>query len=183
MHFTETELPGVWTIDPTPHRDERGQFMRAWCANEFTAHGIDFVPVQANLGSSRQAGQVRGMHYQASPHEEAKLVRCTRGTVFDVCVDLRPGSATFGRWFGTELSAKNGRMLYVPPLCAHGYQTVEDESDVHYMTSAFYAADAARGLRYDDPTVAVRWPLAPLGISEQDAGWPFLEDLKRLVPK
>ena len=175
MRFIECAVPGAWTIDPTPHADERGRFMRAWCADEFAAHGIEFVPVQANMGASRRAGTLRGLHYQVQPHPEAKLVRCTRGGVFDVLVDLRPGSATFSRWCGVELTAENGRMLYVPPLCAHGYQTLEDESEIYYLTSAFYAPDAVRGLRYDDPTVAIRWPLPPVALSDQDSRWPHLE--------
>lgn len=175
MRFTECAVPGAWSIDPTPHADERGRFMRAWCAEEFAAHGIEFVPVQANMGASRHAGTLRGLHYQVSPHLEAKLVRCTRGRVFDVLVDLRPGSPTFGRWCGAELTAENGRMLYVPPLCAHGYQTLEDESEIYYLTSALYAPDAVRGLRFDDPTVAIRWPLPPVALSDQDSRWPHLE--------
>jgi dTDP-4-dehydrorhamnose 3,5-epimerase len=151
--------------------------MRAWCVNEFAAQGIEFVPLQANMGLSRLAGTVRGLHYQAPPHDEAKLARCTRGTIFDVLVDLRPGSATCGSWFGTTLSADNGRMLYVPRGCAHGYQTLEDGSEIYYLTSAVYAPDAVRGLRFDDPTVGVQWPLPPQAVSEQDLHWPFLEPM------
>jgi dTDP-4-dehydrorhamnose 3,5-epimerase len=149
--------------------------MRAWCVNEFAAQGIEFVPLQANMGLSRLAGTVRGLHYQAAPHEEAKLARCTRGSIFDVLVDLRPASTTYGSWFGTMLSADNGRMLYVPRGCAHGYQTLEDGSEIYYLTSAVYAPDAVRGLRFDDPTVGVKWPLPPQAVSEQDLRWPFLE--------
>jgi len=174
MRFTECEVSGAWTIDPSPHADARGRFMRAWCANEFADRGIAFVPVQANMGLSAQPGTVRGLHYQVAPHQEAKLVRCTRGSVFDVLVDLRPGSATFGRWCGAELTAINGRMLYLPPLCAHGYQTLEPESEIYYLTSAFYAPQAVRGLRFDDPTVGIPWPLPPAAMSEQDARWPYL---------
>jgi dTDP-4-dehydrorhamnose 3,5-epimerase len=175
MRFTEAPIAGVWTIDPAPHPDERGWFARAWCAREFAAQGIAFVPVQANAGFSRQAGTVRGMHYQVAPHLEAKLMRCTRGAVFDVVVDLRPDSGTFGRWFGTELTAAGGRMLYVPEHCAHGYQALEDGSEICYLTSAFYAPDAVRGLRFDDPSVAIRWPLPPRAVSPQDRGWPYLD--------
>jgi dTDP-4-dehydrorhamnose 3,5-epimerase len=110
-----------------------------------------------------------------APHEEAKLMRCTRGRVFDVLVDLRPGSATFGQWYGTELSAANARMLFIPPLCAHGYQTLEDDSEIYYLASAVYAPAASRGLRYDDPTVGIRWPLPVSALSEQDGKWPHLE--------
>ncbi len=183
MFFTETSVPGAWTIDPALHADERGRFFRAWCIEEFAAHGIDFVPLQANMGTSRWTGTVRGLHYQLQPHQEAKLVRCTRGAVFDVLVDLRPGSPTSGRWLGVELTAENARMLYVPPLCAHGYQTLTDEAEVLYMTSAVYAPAAVRGVRFDDPAVGVRWPLAVRAVSEQDRGWPLLHaNEDRLTP-
>ncbi len=174
MHFTQTPISGSWTIDPTPHLDDRGRFMRSWCTDEFRAHGIAFVPVQANMGLSTRKGTLRGMHYQVEPHGEAKLMRCTRGTIFDVLVDLRPDSKTYGQWFGVELSAENGRMLYIPPLCAHGYQTLEDNTEIYYMTSARYAPSSARGLRFDDSTVGVRWPLQPISMSEQDRNWPLL---------
>jgi dTDP-4-dehydrorhamnose 3,5-epimerase len=174
VRFTPCAIAGAWTVDPTPHVDERGRFMRAWCADEFAAQGIEFVPVQANMGRSAQAGTVRGLHYQVAPHEEAKLMRCTRGAVFDVLVDLRPDSTTYGRWYGTELSAENGRMLYVPPLCAHGYQTLEDGAEIYYLTSTVYAPAAVRGLRFDDPTVAIHWPLSPVAVSDQDRRWPYL---------
>lgn len=174
MHFTETPIAGAWTIDPAPHADHRGRFMRAWCTDELSAHGIEFTPVQANMGLSIEAGTVRGLHYQVAPHLEAKLVRCTRGSVFDMLVDLRPGSPTYGRWFGTELTADNARMLFVPPMCGHGYQTLEPNSEIYYLTSARYAPSAVRGLRFDDPTVAVRWPLPPAVVSDQDMKWPFL---------
>jgi dTDP-4-dehydrorhamnose 3,5-epimerase len=175
MRFTEGSLAGVWTIELAPHVDERGWFARAWCADEFAAHGITFAPVQANAGFSGRAGTVRGMHYQVAPHLEAKLVRCTRGVVFDVAIDLRPGSGTFGRWYGTELTAAEGQMLYVPEHCAHGYQTLEDDSEVYYLTSAFYAAGAVRGVRFDDPAVGIRWPLPPVAVSPQDRQWPDLQ--------
>lgn len=175
MQFIESNIPGAWVVDPTPHDDSRGRFMRAWCVDEFAAHGIAFVPLQANMGLSRRRGTLRGLHYQVLPHPEAKLMRCTRGRIFDVLVDLRPGSPTFGRWTSAELSAENGRMLYIPALCAHGYQTLEDDAEIYYLTSAVYAPDSARGLRYDDPTVGIRWPLPPVALSDQDARWPFLE--------
>ncbi len=182
MHFTRCLIPDAWIIDPAPHVDERGRFFRAWCIEEFAAQGIRFVPLQANMGSSHRAGTMRGLHYQVAPHEEAKLARCTRGRVFDVLVDLRPGSPTLGKWFGVELSAENGRMLYVPPMCAHGYLTLEDEADVLYMTSAIYAPKAVRGVRYDDPAIGVEWPMEIASVSEQDLRWPLLgaEDLESL---
>jgi dTDP-4-dehydrorhamnose 3,5-epimerase len=175
MHFTETAVAGVWIIDPSPHRDDRGRFMRAWCSREFEEHGIHFLPVQANMGFSVSAGTIRGMHFQVAPALEAKLVRCTRGSAFDVAVDLRPGSASCGQWTGTELSAENGRMLYVPEQCAHGFESLEDNTEVLYMTSAFYTPEAVRGVRFDDPAFDIQWPVAATVVSEQDRNWPLFE--------
>ena len=175
MRFTNTDLSGVKVIDPSPHQDDRGRFMRAWCTHEFAEHGLDFSPVQANMGFSVKKGTVRGMHFQQAPALEAKLVRCTKGSMFDVALDLRPGSQTFGKWYGTELSAENGRMLFVPELCAHGYQTLEDDTDMYYLTSAFYTPDTARGARFDDPFFAIEWPLVATFVSEQDRNWPLMK--------
>lgn len=174
MRFAETSLGGARIIDPNPHQDARGRFMRAWCAREFMEQGINFQPVQANLGFSVKAGTVRGLHFQEAPALESKLVRCTRGSLFDVVVDLRTDSPTFAKWYGTMLSADNGRMLFVPERCAHGYQTLEENTEIHYMTSAYYAPDSARGVRFDDPFFAIEWPLAPTSISEQDRTWPLM---------
>src|SRR5262249_43379800 len=135
MRFTEISLKGVWVIDPEPLEDDRGRFMRAWCASEFADHGLDFLPVQANMGYSLRKGTVRGMHFQEEPALEAKLMRCTRGAIFDVVIDLRPKSPSFGEWCGVELSAENGRMLYVPEHCSHGYQSLEECTEIYYMTS------------------------------------------------
>jgi len=175
MRFIETGIPGAVVIDPTPHQDERGRFMRAWCAREFAEHGISFAPVQANLGFSIHQGTLRGVHFQVPPALEAKLVRCTKGSMFDVVLDLRPGSPTYGQWFGTELSAQNGRMLYLPEHCAHGYQTLEDNTEMYYMASEFYTPSAARGVRFDDPEFHIQWPLSPSVMSEQDRNWPLVE--------
>ena len=175
MRFTETAIVGAWVIDPTPHVDERGRFMRAWCAREFEAQGIRFVPVQASMGFSVHRGTVRGLHYQDASAPEAKLVRCTRGAMFDLVFDRREDSPTCGKWFGVELTAENGRMLYLPELCAHGYQTLEENTEMHYMASAFYAPDAARGMRYDDPAFGIAWPLPVAAVSEQDRRWPLAE--------
>jgi dTDP-4-dehydrorhamnose 3,5-epimerase len=174
MRFSETPIAGAKVIDPTPHQDARGRFMRAWCAKEFTENGLQFVPVQANMGLSVQKGTVRGMHFQNDLAPEAKLVRCTRGAIFDVVLDLRPDSKTYGQWYGTELSAENGRMLFVPELCAHGYQTLEEDTEMHYMTSAFYTPAAVRGARFDDPTFAIQWPLDASVVSDQDLNWPLM---------
>jgi dTDP-4-dehydrorhamnose 3,5-epimerase len=173
MRFTETKIPGAKVIDPSLLTDHRGRFMRAWCTREFADQGLDFLPVQANMGFSIRKGTIRGMHFQDVPALEAKLVRCTRGSIFDVVLDLRPESPSYGQWYGTELSAENGRMLYLPEQCAHGYQTLEDDTEMHYMASQFYTPSAARGVRYDDPAFDIRWPLAATVVSEQDRNWPL----------
>jgi dTDP-4-dehydrorhamnose 3,5-epimerase len=177
MRFCATPIDGAWIIDPTPHADSRGRFMRAWCPREFAEHGIEFLPVQANMGFSAARGTLRGMHLQIAPAIEAKLVRCTQGAMFDVVLDLRPASPTFRQWSGVELSAENGRMLFVPELCAHGYQTLRSDTEMHYMTSAFYEPSCARGARFDDPAFAIEWPLPVVAVSEQDRNWPFLAEL------
>jgi len=174
MKFTACKIPGAWVIDPTPHLDDRGRFMRAWCAREFGQNAIDFAPVQSNMGLSLRKGTIRGLHYQVAPALEAKLVRCTRGAIFDVCVDLRPDSPTFGTWFGVDLTAENGRMLLVPEGCAHGCQSTEDNTEIYYMASAYFSPGDARGVRYDDPAIAIEWPLPASMISEQDRSWPGL---------
>jgi dTDP-4-dehydrorhamnose 3,5-epimerase len=173
MRFRETRVFGARLIEPSPHADERGRFFRAWCCREFAEHGIEFLPVQANMGFSVHKGTTRGMHLQTPPAPEAKLIRCTRGSMFDVVLDLRPDSASYGKWYGEELSAENGRMLYVPELCAHGYQTLEDNTEMYYMTSQFYSLSAATGVRFDDPAFGIEWPLAATVVSEQDRNWPL----------
>jgi len=178
MRFMETGIEGARVIDPSPHHDDRGRFLRAWCAREFAEHAVNFLPVQANLGFSKTRGTVRGMHLQEAPATEAKLVRCTKGAIFDVVVDLRPGSLSYGKWYGVELSAENCRMLYVPENCAHGYQTLEDCTEMYYMTSGFYTPNAARGVRFDDPGFGIRWPLDATVISAQDRSWPLFERQK-----
>jgi dTDP-4-dehydrorhamnose 3,5-epimerase len=182
MHFTETEIPGAWVIDPDPHEDDRGRFMRAWCAREFAAHGLDFLPVQANMVYSLRKGTIRGMHFQKAPAPEAKLVRCTRGSIYDVVLDLRRGSSMYGRWHAVELSAENGRMLLVPELCAHGCQALEDRTEISYMASGYYAPDLATGVRFDDPAFGVSWPLAAVIASEQDRTWPLFAQERENVP-
>jgi dTDP-4-dehydrorhamnose 3,5-epimerase len=173
MHFAKTNVEGAMVIDPVPHADARGRFMRAWCVQEFADQGIAFEPLQANMGFSTKRGTVRGMHFQEAPASEAKLVRCTRGAMFDVVLDLRPESPTCGAWYGVKLSSDNGRMLYLPEGCAHGYQTLEEDTEMHYMTSAFYAPAAAKGVRFDDPAFGIAWPLEVTEISEQDRNWPL----------
>ena len=175
MTFHETPLVGAFVIEPAPHVDDRGRFMRAWCAREFADHGVCFTPVQANMGFSARRGTVRGMHFQVAPALEAKLVRCTKGAVFDVLIDMRPESATYWQWFGVELTAENGRMLYVPEQCAHGCQSLEDESEIYYLASQYYSPAAVRGVRFDDPAFNIRWPLPPTAVSPQDRSWPLVE--------
>ena len=177
MRFKETDIVGAKVIDPSPHQDERGRFLRAWCAQEFADHGLSFLPVQANFGFSLAKGTIRGMHFQQTPALEAKLVRCTRGALFDVVLDLRPESPTYGEWYGVELSAENGRMVYVPEHCAHGCQTLEDCTEIYYMTSAVFTPSAVRGVRFDDPAFGIQWPLAATVVSEQDRSWPLIEQL------
>lgn len=175
MIFRDTGVLGAKLIEPTPHGDDRGRFMRAWCAREFEQNGITFVPVQSNMGFSLRKGTVRGMHFQDASAPEAKLIRCTRGSMFDVLIDLRPDSPSFRKWYGIELTAENGWMLYVPEGCAHGYQTLDDFTEMYYLTSQFYTPSAAGGVRFDDPAFNIKWPLAVTVVSEQDHSWPLLE--------
>lgn len=175
MRFIECKVSDARVTEPTPHADSRGYFMRAWCRREFAEQGIEFDPVQSNLAFSVSKGTLRGLHYQIAPALEAKLVRCTRGAVFDVVADLRPMSPTYRTWYGLHLSAENGRMLYVPEGCAHGCQSLEDNAEILYMASAFYSPEHARGIRYDDPMLGIDWPLPVSSISDQDRNWPKLE--------
>ena len=174
MRFSKTTIAGVSVIDPEFHEDARGLFFRAWCLREFAEHGIDFIPVQANMGFNLLRGTLRGMHYQVAPALEAKLVRCTMGAMFDVALDLRPESSTYRKWVGAELTEKNGRMLFVPEGCAHGYLALEDRTEMHYMASQVFTPTAARGARFDDPAFDIQWPLVPSVISVQDTNWPLL---------
>jgi len=173
MEFKRTDVQGAWAISPSPHVDARGRFMRAWCETEFARQGIRFVPVQSNMAYSKVKGTLRGLHYQVAPSLEAKLVRCTRGAVFDLVLDLRRESPTYRRWFGVKLSADNGGMLLVPEGCAHGCQSLEVDSEILYMASAHYAPSDARGVRHDDPAFAIEWPLPVSSISDQDRHWPL----------
>ena len=174
MQFTETKVKGAFLIDMERREDHRGFFARSWCTKEFETHGLHPRIVQINVGYTAKKAGLRGMHYQLAPHEEAKTVRCTQGRVFDVVVDLRPGSSTYKMWDGFEITAANHQMLYVPEGCAHGYQTLEDESEIEYLTTAFYAPESARGVRFDDPALGIRWPLPVSSISDADRAWPNL---------
>ncbi len=158
MIFTETSLAGAFIIDPERKEDERGYFARIWCEREFEARGLDSRLVQCSASFNRGAGTLRGMHYQVAPYEETKLVRCTRGTVFDVIIDLRPTSPTLGRHVGATLSAANGKMMYVPRGFAHGFQTLEDDTEIAYQMSEFYRPECARGVRWNDPAFGIAWP-------------------------
>ena len=176
MNFTETHIPGAFAVDLERREDDRGFFARAWDVNEFASHGLSTRLVQANVSYNRAAGTLRGMHFQRAPHEEAKLVRCTRGAVYDVIVDLRPDSEAFKRWLGAELSAENGRALYVPEGCAHGYQTLTEGAETFYLVSEFYAPESEGGVRWDDPAFGIEWPAADRRvISPKDASWPDFE--------
>jgi dTDP-4-dehydrorhamnose 3,5-epimerase len=172
VHFSATELPGVHVVDLERREDDRGYFARTFCEDEFRAHGLEPRVTQASVSHNRRRGTLRGMHYQASPHEEAKLVRCTRGAIFDVALDLRRDSPSFRRWYAVELSADNGRALYVPPGVAHGFQTLDDDTDVLYQMSEPHHPDAARGVRFDDPQFAIPWPLERPIVNERDRAYP-----------
>lgn len=172
MTFTRAPLAGVFVVGLEPITDHRGFFARAWCAREFADHHLVADVVQINLSYTRYRGTVRGMHYSAAPYAEVKTVRCVRGAVYDVIIDLRRDSPTYRQTFAVELTAANRKMLYVPAGLAHGFQTLEDETEVLYQISSFYAPAAERGIRFDDPAFAIRWPLPVAAISDKDAGWP-----------
>ena len=174
MVFTETAIKGVYLIGLERKEDHRGFFARAWCHQEFEAHGLNPSLAQVNVGFSRKKGTLRGMHFQRHPHQEAKLVRCTMGQIFDVAVDLRPDSPTYRQWVGAELTADNRTMLYVPEGCAHGYQTLQDDAEVVYQTSQLFVSTHATGVRFDDPAFGIVWPLAVEVISEMDKVWPLV---------
>ncbi|HUF94284.1 MAG TPA: dTDP-4-dehydrorhamnose 3,5-epimerase [Candidatus Limnocylindria bacterium] len=174
MIFADTRLPGVLIVEPERHEDERGFFARAWCAQEFEARGLNARLAQCSISYNRARGTVRGMHYQAAPWHEAKLVRCTRGAIHDVALDVRPGAPTYGQWVAVRLTADDRRMLYVPEGMAHGFQTLADDTEVFYQISEVHHPDAARGVRWNDPACGIDWPLAPVIVSERDAGLPLL---------
>ena len=171
MIFSESTLRGAHVIELEPNRDDRGFFARSFCAEEFLARGLNPNVAQCNISWNPARSTMRGMHYQVAPAQEAKLVRCTAGAIFDVIVDLRPGSPTQLQWIGVELTAGNHRMLFVPEGFAHGFLTLEDSTEVCYQMSEFHVADTARGFRWDDPRFGIRWPLEPAVISERDRSW------------
>jgi dTDP-4-dehydrorhamnose 3,5-epimerase len=172
MRFSATPLAGLLVVDITPIADDRGHFARSFCAEEFAAAGLPAAFPQCNLSFNQWRGTLRGLHWQAEPHPEGKLVRCTRGAVFDVAVDVRPDSATFRQWFGVELTADNARALYIPPGFAHGFQALGDSSEVFYMMTESYHPGLARGAAWDDPGFGIAWPLAAPIMSDRDRALP-----------
>lgn len=177
MIFTETNVKGAFLVAPQAFEDERGYFNRAFCAKEFQAAGLEHNFVQANMSGSSINGTLRGLHYQASPYEETKVLRCIAGSVFDVVLDVRPGSETFGQWYGAELTSKNRSMLYIPGGCAHGYMTLEENTEVYYLVSAYYQPGAERGIRWNDPRFNIQWPIEGFPtLSEKDRDWPDFKD-------
>jgi dTDP-4-dehydrorhamnose 3,5-epimerase len=175
MTFHETKVAGVIEIRIEPMGDERGFFARSWCRQEFEAQGLNPKLVQCNISLSKRKGTLRGVHYQVAPYQETKLVRCTRGAIYDVIVDLRPQSPTFKQWVAMVLTAQNRNMAYVPESCAHGFLTLEDETEVFYQMSELYNAESARGVRWDDPAFQITWPAKVEVISERDRTYPNFE--------
>jgi dTDP-4-dehydrorhamnose 3,5-epimerase len=176
MIFEETRLPGAYLIRLEPRADARGFFARSWCQHEFAEHGLADCIAQANVSYNTRRGTLRGMHWQEAPFAETKLVRCTRGAIFDAIVDLRPDSPSYRQWYGAELSAENRSMLYVPEGFAHGFLTLDDDTEVTYQVSQFYTPGAERGARHDDPAFGIVWPLPIEVISDKDRTWPDYDD-------
>jgi dTDP-4-dehydrorhamnose 3,5-epimerase len=176
LKFLPTPLTGAYLIELELLEDERGFFARSFCQSEFRAHGLDPVVAQCNVSFNRKRGTLRGLHYQAEPHAEAKLVRCTRGAVWDVIVDLRKGSLTVRQWHAAELTADNRRALYIPAGFAHGFQTLADDTEVLYQMSEFYHPESARGILWDDPALQINWPLSNPTVSERDRSYPPLNE-------
>lgn len=174
MKFSATPLEGAYLIDLNPIGDDRGFFARTFCAREFEKHGLITSFVQSNFSYAASAGTIRGLHYQIDPAPEAKLMRCTKGAIFDVIVDMREGSASRGQWFGAELTPENRLAMYVPEYFAHGFLTLKDDTEVHYMVSGFYTPETERGVGYNDPAVGIDWPIVPSTVSEKDKNWPSI---------
>ena len=172
MIFIDTPIPGAYVVEPEFISDARGSFARTWCADEFRRKGLNPALAQCSVSFNALRGTVRGMHYQAKPHAEAKLVRCTTGKLFDVIADIRPDSPAFKQWFSVELSAENRRMIYIPEGVAHGFQTLADGTEVYYQIADFYHPDLGRGIRWNEPSFQIRWPLEVEIISERDRNYP-----------
>lgn len=175
LKFVETPLAGLYLIEIEPFNDDRGSFARAFCGREFHAHGLEPTVAQCNISFNEKAGTLRGLHFQASPHEEAKLVRCTCGAIYDVAVDIRANSCTYLKWYATELTSESRRMMFIPRGFAHGFQTLVDGSEVFYLMSEFYHAESAHGLRWDDPMLGISWPIANQIMSDKDRRYPLIE--------
>lgn len=174
MRFEKTKLPDAYIIELEKREDERGFFARTWDEKEFAEVGLENKVVQCNISFNRAKGTLRGMHLQRDPYAEVKLIRCIRGAIFDVIIDLRPESEVYKSWFGVELSAENRRTLYVPRGFAHGFQTLTDDTETFYMVSEFYTPEAEDGVRWDDPAFGIEWPLEPTEMSDKDRSWPLL---------
>lgn len=174
MKFSPLSIEGAFLIEAERHHDERGYFARTYCVDEFRQHGLDPAVVQCSVSHNERRGTLRGLHYQEEPHGEAKTISCVSGAAFDVMVDLRPGSRTYGKWEGVELRAGDGRAVHLPRGLAHGFLTLEEQTTLFYQISALYVASAARGVRWNDPTLAIRWPFAPSVLSARDAELPLL---------
>lgn len=175
MIFQETKLAGAYIVELDRKEDVRGFFARSFCSAEFLRHGVEFNAVQANISHSHRKGTLRGMHYQAPPVSEPKFIRCIRGAVWDVVIDMRPGSPTYRQHIGVELTADNGRAIYVPDLFAHGHQSLTDDAELFYLMGGYYTPGFERGLRFDDPAIGMGWPLSVSVIDEKDRNWPLLE--------
>jgi dTDP-4-dehydrorhamnose 3,5-epimerase len=176
MIFTPTPLPGAYVVEVERREDERGFFARTYCRQELERHGLNADVAQCNVSHNLHKATLRGLHYQAAPHQEAKLVRCIRGEIYDVIVDLRPSSTTYRQWFGVTLSARQHNALYVPPDFAHGFCTLVDDTEVLYQMSQFYYPESARGLRWDDPELCIPWPVSPEHISDRDRSYALLQE-------
>jgi len=177
VKFEPTNLAGVFVVEISPQTDERGFFARTFCGDEFAAHGLNPAVAQCSISFNAKARTLRGMHFQAAPHAEDKLIRCTSGAIFDVLVDIRPESPSYGKWFGTELNATNRRALFAPKGTAHGFLTLADATEVFYMISTPFAAGFGRGFRWDDPEIGIEWLARPEVISERDAAYPLLSEI------
>lgn len=175
MTLVKTKIPGAFEIRLEPKSDERGFFARTWCQKEFESYGLDSRLAQCSVSFNARTRTLRGMHYQSAPYEETKVVRCTRGAVYDVVVDLRPSSRTYKNWASVVLTANERNMIYVPKGCGHGFLTLEDETEVLYQISEFYDPESARGVRWDDPAFRIEWPAEPMVLSERDRAYPNLE--------
>ncbi|MCF6147978.1 MAG: dTDP-4-dehydrorhamnose 3,5-epimerase [Candidatus Kuenenia sp.] len=176
MIFTETKLKGAFIIEPERLEDERGFFARTWCKREFKKQGLNPELVQCNISFNKKKGTLRGMHYQEAPHEEAKLVRCTMGAIYDVIIDIRPDSQTYKKWFSVELTVENRKMLYIPEGFAHGFLTLEDNTEVFYQMSEFYAPEHAKGIKWNDPAFNIHWPIEISIISDKDKSYDNWND-------